>query len=43
MSTANHLTVVAPGVLILRISPMLRARWLLYLGEDSVGVEPSVV
>jgi hypothetical protein len=43
MSTANHLTVCAPGVSISRISPMLRARWLLYVGEDSVGVEPSVV
>ena len=43
MSTAIHLTVFAPGVVSFRTSPMLRARWLLYVGDDSVGVEPSVV
>ena len=42
-STANHLTVYAPGVLSVRTSPMERARWLLYFGDASVGVEPSVV
>ena len=42
-STANHLTVYAPGVLSVRTSPMERARWLLYVFEFSVGVEPSVV
>src|SRR4051794_35654608 len=43
MSTANHLTVFAPGLLFESTSPTERARWALYVGDDSVGVEPSVV
>src|SRR4051794_18319834 len=43
MSTPNHLTVVTPGFEIGMTWPTLRARWASYVGEDSVGVEPSVV
>ena len=37
------LDLLAPGVVIFSTSPTQRARWLLYVGDDSVGVEPSVV
>ena len=43
MSTANHLMSWTPMRLIVSTSPMLRARWLLYVGDASVGSEPSVV
>ena len=43
MSVAIHLTVFVPGVVSVSTSPMLRARWALYVGDDRVGVEPSVV
>src|SRR4051812_47029717 len=43
MSTASHLTVCVPSLGSVSTSPIERARWLLYVGEVSVGVEPSVV
>ena len=43
MSTASHLTVLVPGVETVSTWPTLRARWFSYVGDDRVGVEPSVV